>query len=168
MYQSAEKCPHLLRTTLFAASCLAILSLPLRAEADVILTVDGDVAAEGGLHLDLEALRAMPQVTFRTATNWTDGVSTFTGVALKHLLDEAGATGDEVEAIALNNYSAMIPLDSIDEDSPIIAYSVDGEMLSRRDKGPLWIVYPFDESDAFRNDVIYGRSVWQLRSLKVK
>ena len=168
MYQYADKCPTSLRVALFAASFFALLSLPTPSTAETVLTVEGDVAAQGGLNLDMDAITAMPQVTFRTATNWTDGVSTFTGVALKHLLEEAGATGDEVEAVALNNYSAVIPLDSIDDDSPIVAYAVDGEFLSRRDKGPLWIVYPFDESDAFRNDVIYGRSVWQLRSLRVK
>lgn len=169
MYQSAEKCPCSVRAALFASSLLVVLAVPVCADAETILTVDGAVSTAGGaLELDLDEIKAMPQVTFRTSTNWTDGVSTFTGVALKHLMEEAGAAGVEVHATALNSYSAVIPLDSISEASPIVAYAVDGDILSRRDKGPLWIVYPFDESDAFRNDVIYGRSVWQLRSLSVK
>lgn len=169
MYKFAEKCPPLLRVAVLAALVLPLLPAVAQAEPEVVLTVEGAVTADGGaLELDMDELKAMPKVTFRTATNWTEGVSTFTGVALKDLLEAAGAEGAEVHATALNNYSAAIPMDSIDEDTPIVAYAIDGVPFSRRDKGPLWIVYPFDESDAFRNEVVYGRSVWQLRSLRVK
>lgn len=171
MYQFAEKCPQALRAVLCAAFLLPVTASLATAEGqgDVVLTIDGAVSVAGGaLDLDMDALQAMPPVSFATATNWTDGVSTFTGVPLRALLDAAGATGTEVQATALNNYSVIIPMDGIDAEYPIVAYSIDGQPFSRRDKGPLWVIYPYDADDAFRNEVIYGRSVWQLRSLSVQ
>lgn len=171
MYQFAQKFPRALRMASFSLAVVAFSSLAGRAEApdEAVLTIDGAVSAEGGaLHLDMAALQVMPQVSFRTSTTWTDGVSTFTGVALRDLLDAAGAEGTEVHAIALNNYSVAIPMDSIEPESPIVAYAIDGAPFSRRDKGPLWIVYPYDKDEAYRNEVVYARSVWQLRTLSVK
>lgn len=171
MYQFAEMFPRAIRSGAAALLILAMTQIAADAKAsdEAVLTVNGAVTADGGsLVFDMATLQSMPSVTFSTSTNWTDGISAFTGVPLKVLLDAVGATGTEVEAIALNNYSASIPVDSIDEDSPIIAYAIDGQAFSRRDKGPLWVVYPYDESDAYRNELIYGRSVWQLRTLTVK
>lgn len=171
MYQFAEMFPRAIRSGAAALLILAMTQIAADAKAsdEAVLTVNGAVTADGGsLVFDMATLQSMPSVTFSTSTNWTDGISAFTGVPLKVLLDTVGATGTEVEAIALNNYSASIPVDSIDEDSPIIAYAIDGQAFSRRDKGPLWVVYPYDESDAYRNELIYGRSVWQLRTLTVK
>ncbi|MEY4983140.1 MAG: hypothetical protein RIR62_1406 [Pseudomonadota bacterium] len=171
MYRYAEGFPRMVRS---GAAALLVLFLAQtatqgKAAEGAVLTIDGAVTAEGGaLHFDMAALQALPSVSFSTATNWTEGSATFTGVALKTLLDAAGATGTEVEAIALNNYAAAIPIDSIDADTPIVAYAIDGAPFPRRDKGPLWVVYPYDESAAYRNELVYGRSVWQLRALRVK
>jgi len=37
-----------------------------------------------------------------------------------------------------------------------------------REKGPLWIVFPYDESSEFRTDYVYSQSVWQLSRLDVE
>lgn len=171
MYQFAEKYPSRLGKVAAVAATLALLPALLFAGAkgEIILTVDGAVAAQGAaMDFDMDGLKALPAVSFDTSTTWTDGVSTFTGVPLKALLDATGATGDEIEAIALNNYSVAIPVDSLTDESPIVAYEIDGAGFSRRDKGPLWIVYPFDQSEEYRNELVYGRSIWQLRTLTVR
>lgn len=171
MYQFAEKYPYRLRAIIASAAILALSPVATSAgvAGEVVLTVGGSVAAEGAaMEFDMEALKALPAVSFDTSTAWTDGVSTFTGVPLKALLDATGATGAEIEAIALNNYSVAIPVDSLKADSPIVAYEIDGKAFPRRDKGPLWIVYPFDSSEEYRNELVYGRSIWQLRTLTVR
>jgi hypothetical protein len=137
----------------------------------VILFIDGAIThanVEDEARFDLETLMAQPAMTFTTSTNWTDGTPTFTGVPLKALLKAVGATGSTVTAVALNNYAIDIPLDSLNDDAPIVAYHIDGKSFSRRDKGPLWIVYPYDSSADYRNDLVYGRSIWQLERLTVK
>lgn len=175
MYQSAFslcRTPRAFaRAVAISVSVLMVCAPAARAQdsAEVILTVSGAVTATGAdADFDMAELRALPAISFETTTTWTEGVTRFTGVPLAALLDAAGATGTVIEAIALNNYSVSIPVDSLDRDTPIIAYEMDGATFSRRDKGPLWIVYPYDESERYRNELIYGRSIWQLRTLSVK
>jgi hypothetical protein len=37
-----------------------------------------------------------------------------------------------------------------------------------RDKGPLFIVYPFDSDPRLQTEQYYGRAVWQLKELNVR
>jgi hypothetical protein len=50
----------------------------------------------------------------------------------------------------------------------ILALKRDGEYMPVRDKGPLFIVYPFDSDPELKNRVYYGRSVWQVARLEIK
>jgi hypothetical protein len=40
--------------------------------------------------------------------------------------------------------------------------------MAVRDKGPLFVVYPFDDSAALRSSVYYERSIWQLKALEIQ
>lgn len=161
---------------LLAAGAIAVMAIAPAAQAEtlapptgeVVLTVDGKIAvtnADGTASFDMDMLMAMPSVTFSTTSTWTEGTPTFTGVSLKLLLEAVGAESGEITATALNNYSVTIPTDSLKDEAPIIAYQIDGQTFSRRDKGPLWIIYPFDSDPAYQNELIYGRSIWQLSRL---
>lgn len=148
----------------------ALAEVPAAPSGEVVLSIDGPIAqANSGAEaqFDMDMLAAMPSVTFSTTTPWTDGSSSFTGVPLKALLQAVGADGTSVSAIALNNYAVDIPMDSLTDTAPIVAYHIDGKTFSRRDKGPLWIIYPYDSSADYRNELIYGRSIWQLQRLTV-
>lgn len=157
------------------AAFSALAALPARAElaapsGETILTVRGAIAetnTDGAAAFDMEMLQAMPAGEFATSTNWTEGVKTFKGVPLKTLLDSLGAKGTKVTATALNNYSVDIPMDAIKDGVPIIAYTIDGETFSRRDKGPLWIVFPYDSSTDYQTELVFGWSIWQLADLTV-
>ncbi|MET0211152.1 MAG: hypothetical protein ABW220_19070, partial [Burkholderiaceae bacterium] len=50
----------------------------------------------------------------------------------------------------------------------IVARLMDGKPMQVRDKGPLFIVYPFDSHVELRNSVYYGRSAWQLKSMELR
>ena len=41
-----------------------------------------------------------------------------------------------------------------------------GNRFSIRDKGPLFIIYPFDQDESLRNETYFARSVWQLKELR--
>ena len=133
------------------------------AQAETLLRVErgGAVVAE----FDRAALEAMPQITFSTATIWTEGVIEFTGVSLRALLADAGITAGDFRAIALNDYAVEMPFEDLTDDAPIIAHLMDGAPFSRRGKGPLWIVFPYDSAPEFRSETNYGRSVWQLNRI---
>ena len=50
----------------------------------------------------------------------------------------------------------------------LLATRLDGQAMTVREKGPLFIVYPFDDSAELRQERYYARSAWQLRTLEVK
>ena len=112
-------------------------------------------------------LEAMPKVGFTTKTVWTEGPHHFTGPSLKAVLQAAGAQGTTISARALNDYTIQIPFDTLEDDAPIIATRIDGEHFPRREKGPLWIVYPYDSARKYQAEMVYGRSIWQLSDLSV-
>jgi hypothetical protein len=37
--------------------------------------------------------------------------------------------------------------------------------MSLREKGPLWVIYPYDSDPAYRTEETYSRSIWQLNRL---
>lgn len=159
----------IIRTKALLSALALVVASPALAQ-EIVLTVSGDVAApaEGGdWTFTMEDLRAMPAAGFETTTIWTEGVQTFEGVALDVLLEHVGASDGKIEAIALNDYAVSIPTTDAVEGGPIIAYARDGEAMSVRDKGPLWIIYPFDDNNKYKTEEYYSRSIWQLDRLKV-
>jgi hypothetical protein len=113
-------------------------------------------------------LQALSAATVTTGTIWTEGMVQFTGVRLKTLLDAVGVTDGILDATAINDYAVEIPVSDAVEDGPIIAYEMNGAPMSVRDKGPLWIVYPYDDDPDYRTEVIYSRSIWQLDRIIVR
>ncbi|SLN16708.1 Oxidoreductase molybdopterin binding domain protein [Pseudoruegeria aquimaris] len=137
---------------------------------EVILTVSGAIGttnAEGAARFDLAMLMEMEKQEFTTTTIWTDTADTYTGVALKTLLDELDAQGTTIKASAINDYTIEIPVDSLTDSYPIVAYHRNGEEMPVRNKGPLWVIYPYDSSKELQSEVIYSRSIWQLDRLEV-
>ncbi|WP_287434919.1 molybdopterin-dependent oxidoreductase [Maritimibacter sp.] len=137
---------------------------------DVVLRVTGDIAVtntEGAAVLDTQMLADIGETTFSTTTIWTEGEQSFTGVELEDLLDALGVDEGMLEARALNDYMVEIPVSDAVEGGPIIAYLRNGEPMSVRDKGPLWIVYPYDLNTDYASELIYSRSIWQLDRIEV-
>ena len=139
-------------------------------EGDVILTVTGNIATmntEDSAQFDMAALMAMEPTTFATTTPWTEGTTEFTGVELADLVELLGVTGGVIKATAINDYTIDIPLTDAVEGGALIAYHRDGEEMSVRDKGPLWVVYPYDLNDEYQSETAYSRSIWQLDRMSV-
>jgi len=137
---------------------------------EVILTVSGAVPVTdvgNTMQFDMEMLQSLGETSFTTSTPWTDGQQTFTGVSLKTFIDHLEVQDGNLSAVAINDYKVDIPVSDAVEDGPIIAYMRNGEVMSVRDKGPLWIVYPFDATEDYQAEVIYSRSIWQLDRIVV-
>lgn len=161
------------------AMSLALLLAPLAAFAtsipeatgEIVLTIDGALGPDApvtGYSLDLAALQALPAVSFETTTIWTEGQQKYTGVSIKALLETVGAKGETIVAEALNGYSIEIPIAELDDGAPILAYFIDDKPFSRRDKGPLWVIFPYDSDAKYRSEITYAYSIWQLHKLTVK
>ena len=76
--------------------------------------------------------------------------------------------GQRLIAVALNDYRCEIPAEDARQFDVVLARLQDGEPMRVRDKGPLFIVYPYDTDARLRSDRYYARSAWQLRSLIVQ
>ena len=118
--------------------------------------------ADDQYQLDIPALKTLPETTFETSTIWTDDMQTFKGVRLVDLLDHMGVTSGTAVLTAVNDYRISINLDDPTLDGALIAYERNGKPMTLREKGPLWLVYPYDEHAKFRTEVIYANSIWQL------
>ena len=137
---------------------------------DVVLAVNGAIEhtnGDGVARFDMAMLEALGATEFDTTTIWTEGKHNFMGVSLDVVLATVGASGDTLKATAVNDYAVEIPASDAKDGGPIIAYRMDGKAMSVRDKGPLWIVYPYDSNRNYRSEVIYSRSIWQLVSIDV-
>lgn len=145
------------------AACLAGRA---RADSDdqVILTISG---LGDEIEYTLADLMAMESASFETSTIWSEGVLSFTGLPLHVLLEELGITDGRLLARAINDYAVEVPVSDGVEGGPILAYLMNGEEMSIRNKGPLWLVYPFDLNANYRSEVIYSRSIWQLDRIEV-
>lgn len=133
-----------------------------------VLKITGIGASDGKKEMSysLQDLEAMGGEVIETTTPWFDGVTKFEGVRLDKLLKDA--KGKTVEAVAMNDYVSEIPMEDFAKYGPIIAYKRDGAYMPIRDKGPLFIVYPYDKNSELKSQKFYSRSVWQVKGLVVK
>ena len=156
----------LLSTTLLFATVIPSVGL---AQSDpVILTIDGKIS--GGVPIDFTAsqLEAIGSGQIVTATPWHEGTPVFEGVPMAMLLSHVGAEGEEADVLALNNYRTSIPLTDFTTYPVLLAIKQDGDYMSVRNKGPLFIIYPFDDFEELRTDLYQSRSAWQVRSITIK
>ncbi len=148
-----------------AAAAGSALTSPVRGESDpVVLEISGQV--ETTRTFTLSQLRALGVTRLTTSTAWTDGAPEFEGVLARNVMAELGPiTSSHVTALALNDYRADIPISDFYDYEVLFAWSMNDDMLTRRDKGPLWVVYPRDSVPQLREERYEHRWVWQLSRL---
>lgn len=141
----------------------------------VILEVSGGIACGNSLtpdgpaaRFDAEMLEALGLMDLKTTTDWTDGSQHFEGPLVRDILNLVKASGDEVYAVAANDYAVTIPVSDFNDYGVILAMNQNGKRLSLRDRGPLWIVYPRDDHPELRTRLMKTRWIWQLRTLDVR
>jgi hypothetical protein len=69
--------------------------------------------------------------------------------------------------VALNNYKIEIPFDDAQRYDMVLATRLNHKPMAVREKGPLFIVYPFHTDANLRSERFYSRSAWQLRTIEV-
>lgn len=137
---------------------------------DVILTIAGGIKhtnREGMAAFDRAMLENLGLSELRTWTPWTVGKPAFRGVLAKALMDRVGAEGTAVHARALNDYEVTIPLSDFSDYGVLIVMYQDGQELTVRERGPLWIVYPWTDHPELDDRPTRQKSIWQLVHLRV-
>jgi hypothetical protein len=139
------------------------------AKGAVVLTVSGNIEqtnAPGRAEFDRDMLEGLGRKSLKATFVISGKTHLFEGIPLRAVLERVGGKGTAIRASALNDYEIDIPWDDLKYD-PLIAMSADGQLLTLRDKGPLWIVYPRDDHSALRDDIHDSRWVWQLNRLHI-
>jgi hypothetical protein len=139
-------------------------------ETPVVLTVAGQVRRPNrGTQavFDMPMLQRLPQQQLSTRTPWYAQARKFTGPLLRDVLAECAAQGSVLRAVALNDYRVDIPFDDVMRFDVVLARLMDDKPMPVRDKGPLFIVYPFDARPELRNALYYSRAAWQLKLIEV-
>ncbi len=134
----------------------------------VVLRLNGNVTGanvESATVFDLPMLKALGSETFSAQTEWTEGAPTFTGVPLNTLIEKVGASGAEIIATAVDGYAISIPMADVDRYSLLLVYAINGAELDPADKGPLWIMYRWDQMTAQEIEDKSPNAVWQLQQL---
>lgn len=142
-----------------------------KPEGKVLLTLTGNIAntnADGKAVFDTASLEKLGMISFQTSSPWYNGRTTFTGIPLQKLMDYVGAKGSVVKVTALNDYTTVIPLSDFKKYNVILALKINGEYMRVRDKGPLFIVYPYDSVPELNNQVFYSRSAWQVSRMSIE
>jgi hypothetical protein len=87
---------------------------------------------------------------------------------LSDVLKAVTASGSNIKAAALNDYKVNIPIDDAKKYGVILARQMDGKKLAIRDKGPLFVMYPFEQFPEIKTSVYYSRCIWQLHTISVE
>lgn len=162
------------RRTFAAALLLAALSGWCAAadhDGPVVLIITGKLQRSDGktqVSYDMATLARFKQYSYTTHTPWYQSARQFTGPLLRDVLADAGANGSTLRATALNDYRVTLPVEDTLKYEVLVARLIDGRAISVRDKGPLFIIYPFDANEELRNVVHYSRSAWQLKTIEVQ
>ncbi len=167
----ARRIRRLLASTLLVAVCSASAGELPKPEGRVLLTVDGTIGvtnADGEARFDRTMLEDLGLQRMETDLPWTDGPVVFEGPTARSVLEAVDAQGKQVTATALNDYSIDIPVSDFMDYDVILAMKRDGDRLSVRERGPLWIIYPLSEHDELQGDIYLNRHVWQLARITVK
>ena len=117
------------------------------------------------VRVSMKELMDLQATEINTSTQWTDGVQKFRGVAFDLLFDTYGLEADTVRVSALNDYNVMVPADVLRNDGAILAYQLNDAEMSVREKGPFWVIFPYDADERFNTDTYWAYSVWQVKSV---
>ena len=153
---------------------LFLVSVGLQAQQPKVLSVLGDIKQDGRqyhqLDFTLDELQALPQAEIRTITPWTAESHRYQGVDLalwlNQLFDHRRIKAITLEA--LNNFSVTVDWSQIEPFTPVLAWQDNGQVLSRRDKGPLWLILPYDRVPKLQQADFLHFMAWQIRVIRVQ
>lgn len=142
---------------------------PDGAAAPVVLRVGGliDLPPHGEAGFTLAALEALGMRRLRTTTPWTRGVQEFGGVTLASLMQAVRPRGARLRLEAINLFRAELPLEDAWQRGAFLATRQDGAPMRIRDRGPVWLIYPWSARPELDISTYHERAVWQLRRIEV-
>lgn len=144
-------------------SALERVTLDPIDHAAASLTVDGANGSRTFSPAELEELGAMRLVT---TTPWRTEPAAFDGVLLQDVLEMMGlSSAAGIRIIAENDYAVDMPREIWEATPILIATRVDGQPHTRRHRGPIQFVMPFD-AYVGNSDMREGYWVWMAARIE--
>lgn len=136
---------------------------PPTAQAQTALTLSRGPGNVEILEFTLEDLRGLPQKTVVTENEFVDGPVAYRGPLVRDVLERLALNqADMLRFTAVNDYYVDIPTSDFLRYDVILALEADGKPLSRREKGPIWLMYPISDHSELRAHVYINRLIWQV------
>ncbi|MFG6511372.1 molybdopterin-dependent oxidoreductase [Sulfitobacter sp. M23905] len=149
-----------------AVIAIFVLILPNFGLAQTILSL---TTSKQSVDFTLEQLQTLPQTTVVTANDYVEPSAVFQGPLLRTVLEALEIDKDaELKMIALNDFTSTVPASDAFDYDVIMAVLRDGERMTVRNKGPIWVIYPMDDNPELRSDIYNDRLVWQLKEIAVE
>ena len=105
---------------------------------------------------------------FETATPWTLGTHRYRGPTLKSVLAQQQVdSASAIDVAALNGYQQRVDLSLFAKVPLTLVRYQDDKPLTRRNKGPVWLLMPFSEYPELDVSSIHSYMVWQLVRIEV-
>ena len=155
----------------FGTSRSAWAETLLQPTGKPVLTISGSVAVHNrgqDAVFDRPMLEALGWSSIRTHTPWYNRIVLFEGVLMTKLYERVGGSGQTVFVTALNDYTTEIPTADFGRFGVLLALKRDGKYMPISDKGPLFIVYPYDSNPILQSQKYYSRSAWQVARMRVE
>lgn len=135
------------------------------AHDEVLLTLEDTSGTQ--ITFTREDLAALPQTEFTTSTPWTTKPHHYQGPQLRLLMEKLPQPVQSIRVFAVNGYASEISAAELQKYPYVLTMQQDGKNLTLRNKGPLWILLPFDEQPGLSaNQTILNQSVWQVDKIK--
>lgn len=171
MVASTRAGPSVRTGVLALALAVFLALLGAAGQAQTLLTLSNPELPAGQRETQLtrEDLLKLPQVMIRTSSEFVDGVVAFEGPLARDVISLIGqGTAQKARLTAANDYSVTVDLAEFRRYDVILALEQDGNRLSRRGKGPIWVMYPMDDHAELRDPVYNNRLIWQLVRIELQ
>ena len=159
---------HVHRLAIAAVLCCG---LPLGARAEgAILTLHNHSMPGGqnSIAVSKSDLESLAQRIIKTSNDYVDGVAEFRGPSVQDVISLIGrSSARQARMISTNRYEVEIELAELDRFGAILAMEMNGEPLTLRDKGPIWLMYPMDSYAELSDRGFNSRLVWQLEQIEL-
>lgn len=160
-------------------TCCCLLSGGLTANGQrkldqdhIVLTVSWADSRTTPVKFALKDLEKLERKDYLTAIPPSLGVSgrhDWQGIPVSAVLEAAKAQHySRLRVTALDGYEVYIPVSDLTSFNPILAYRKDSQYIGILDKGPLFLIYPFDSSPKLQTMEYINRTIWQVSAIVLK
>ena len=107
------------------------------------------------------------KMKIKTSTPWTETIE-LEGPLMSDVLDFFDIKGSKIKLISTEDYAKVIDRKDIEKYNAILAFTMNGKEMDPSNRGPFWMMYPFDSTPEIQNKAYYLQCIWQIKEIRVE